>query len=187
MKLSQFKKLIREEIQKVLREGQETTLSQLQVGDKFSILEDALLVPANTVYSSTYNLTAAKYKDLIFEVVKLNPKTMVCIPYNKDGVYPNNVHQKLGARGGVSYPVGQTAQDVKPPILPASVAKPAAQTSGINDDMVDRIITQNNAWESGKRPKFTMVVGGSEVEPYTAHLYVVQFAPHKKDARVMTK
>ncbi len=184
MKLSQFKKLIREEIQKVLREGQETTLSQLQVGDKFSILEDALVVPANTGYSSTYNLSYSKYKDLIFEVVKLNPKTMVCIPYNKDGKYPDNVAEKLNDPYGTWHVAGKTRQDLQPPILPSSVVLNTANLN-MSDSAVADIITKQNAWENGERPKYDFK--DNFEGPTYNKILLVQFAPHKKDARVMTK
>jgi hypothetical protein len=133
MKASEFRKLIREEVRRALKEANEATLSQVKVGDKFVLAGDAL-VKGNQQY---YPLKQAKYSNVQFQVVKILPKSIVTIPYNKDGKYPKNVFFKKGAV------VGTEPVDTDP-ILPESAVQQSPNS--LRSSIIGMI---GNNWEAG--------------------------------------
>ena len=157
MKASEFRKLIREEVRKALREGNEATLSQVKVGDKFVLAGDAL-VKGNQQY---YPLKQAKYSNVQFQVVKILPKSIITIPYNKDGKYPKNVFFKKGTD------IGTERVDTDPILPESAVQQPPASLRPSIMGMI------GNNWEAGDAKAY-------ESKP----IWTVVFVTSKGDANV---
>lgn len=158
MKLTQFRKLIREEVRKVIREAGESTLSQLKVGDKFTIADDAVVKGSQQYYP----LSRSKYGTVQFQVVKINPSSILTIPYNKDGKYPKNVFWKQGT-------VIDDTQFDTPPILPQTVAQNPVP-SGMRSSVIGMI---GNNWETGDIGHYK-----------TTNLWTVTFVTSKGNTKV---
>ena len=158
MKISEFRKLIKEEVRKILKEANETTLSQLKLGDKFTIASDAT-VKGNQQY---YPLNQAKYGTVQFQVVKINPSSILTIPYNQNGKYPKNVFWKQGTT------IGNITFDT-PPILPQTVAANPVPSS-MRPSVIGMI---GSNWETG------------DIGDYkTSNIWTVTFVTSKGDTSV---
>jgi hypothetical protein len=86
MKISQLKALLREEVQKVLKELNETAqLSDLVVGDMFKLQQDAI-ISATMGSGSYYKISHTKYGDITFVLVQVNRTTIDCITMPLDNM-----------------------------------------------------------------------------------------------------
>ena len=95
MKLTEFKKLIREEVRRALSEANQMTLSQLQVGDQFKLKQDATVAPwAGSFFRK---ISASQVSDVVFTVLVITPTSVVC----SDGKFQG---------GSISSPVDLTRQ-----------------------------------------------------------------------------
>jgi len=95
MKASEFRKLIREEVRRALKEAEATTLSALQVGDQFKLKQDATVAPwAGSYYKK---MSASQVSDVVFTVLVITPTSVVC----SDGKFQG---------GSISSPVDLTRQ-----------------------------------------------------------------------------
>lgn len=84
MKLSQFRRIIKEEVKRVLRENEQVALSELQVGDQFIVLEDAVVAPGVTTFFK--KVSASTLSNIVFTVLEVTPTSVICT----DGKFQGN-------------------------------------------------------------------------------------------------
>ena len=83
MKISEIRALIKEEVRKVLKEAEVTTLSALKVGDQFTLAGDGVV---STYTGGYYKVSASKYKNIVFTVLEITAKSIICT----DGEFKGN-------------------------------------------------------------------------------------------------